>query len=63
MSNLKYIPTWKIKQILSENYTRGTSGIDYEPIKQELENILYERENNYESSNEYRDLLNKYNQE
>ena len=44
MSNLKYIPTWKIKEILNEPYCRGIDGKDYEPVKEELQQILWERQ-------------------
>lgn len=44
---LKYIPTKKIKEILNDPYTRGIDGRDYEPFKEILENILYERDNQY----------------
>lgn len=43
MSNLKYIPTKKIKEILAEPYCRGIDGAEYEEVKEELENILWAR--------------------
>ena len=43
-TNLNRIPTWKIKEILAENYTRGRHGADYEESREELESILWERE-------------------
>jgi len=42
--NLKYIPTWKIKEILDSNYTKGINGRDYGPMKEEMEAILWERQ-------------------
>ena len=42
--NLKYIPTWKIKEILNDPYCRGIDGKDYYPVKNELEDILFIRE-------------------
>ena len=44
MKNLKYIPTWKIIDILDEPYTRGVNGKDYEPVREELEAILWKRQ-------------------
>jgi hypothetical protein len=43
LNNLKYIPTWKIEEILADPYTRGIDGADYGPVREELENILNER--------------------
>lgn len=34
MSKLKYWPTAKIKEVLDENYNRGSTGRDYEHLKQ-----------------------------
>ena len=46
---LKFIPTWKIKEILSDPYTRGIDGQDYEPFREELQDILDDRlEKEYE---------------
>jgi len=42
--NLKYIPTWKIREILAEPYCRGIDGKDYEQDKDELAKILWQRE-------------------
>lgn len=50
MKNLKYIPTWKIEEILNDEYCRGIDGKDYEPVKEELEAILWERQNKAEES-------------
>ena len=44
VKNLKYIPTWKIREILNDPYTRGIDGADYEQVRPELEQILWERE-------------------
>ena len=44
MNNFKFIPTYRLKEILSENYCRGVNGEDYEPYREELEDILRERE-------------------
>lgn len=43
--SLKHWTTTRIKEVLNENYCRGVNGADYESIKPELENELYEREN------------------
>lgn len=43
MSNLKHIPTAKLQEILDESYCRGSAGHDYEPAKEELQKILWER--------------------
>jgi len=45
VKNLKYIPTWKIKEILNDPYCRGIDGADYQPYKDELEQILWNRLN------------------
>lgn len=45
MRNLKFIPTWKIIEILDEPYNRGVNGKDYGPVKEELEQIVWERQN------------------
>lgn len=44
MSKLKHIPTAKIKEILEENYNRGSTGRDYEQNVDELQRILWERQ-------------------
>lgn len=44
MKNLKHIPTKKLKEILNSNHCTGINGADYEPVKHELEGILWERE-------------------
>lgn len=44
MSKYKHIPTKKLKEILDSNYCTGVNGKDYEPIKEELQQILWERE-------------------
>lgn len=36
--------TLKIKEVLVDPFTRDSKGRDYEEDRQELENILYERE-------------------
>lgn len=41
--SLDAIPTWKIKEILNSPYCTGIDGADYEPVKEYLEAILYER--------------------
>lgn len=48
--NLDYIPTWKIKDILAHPYCSGVDGQDYEPVKEELQDILWKREQ--ETANE-----------
>lgn len=48
MKNLKYIPTKKLKEILDSHHCTGINGADYEPVKHELEQILWERESRYE---------------
>ena len=52
MKNLKYIPTWKIEDILNDPYCRGIDGADYEPYKEELQQILWERQNKKGEENE-----------
>jgi hypothetical protein len=44
LRNLKFIPTWKIQEILDEPYNRGVNGKDYGPVKEELEQILWKRQ-------------------
>lgn len=41
--NLNKIPTYRIKAILDDPYTRGKDGKDYEPVRHELEEILWSR--------------------
>lgn len=43
--NLKYIPTKKILAILDSPHCTGIDGKDYEPVKHELQDILWERQN------------------
>lgn len=43
MKNLKYIPTKKLQEILNSNHCTGIDGKDYGPVKEELEQILWER--------------------
>jgi hypothetical protein len=43
-TNLKYIPTHKIQEILNSNHCTGTDGADYGPVKHELEEILWLRQ-------------------
>ena len=62
MTNLKYIPTWKIKEILNDPYCRGIDGADYEPVKEELQNILNERESKMDEQNAEK-LIEFYNEE
>lgn len=45
MSRLKYIPTAKLKQILNSHHCTGIDGADYDPVKDELNQILWERLN------------------
>lgn len=42
---IKCWPTFRIKAVLDDPYYRGIDGKDYEDIKDELQNELYEREN------------------
>lgn len=42
--NLKNIPTAKLKAILDDPYTRGKDGKDYEPVRDELLEIYWQRE-------------------
>jgi hypothetical protein len=58
MSNIKYIPTWKIKEILEEPYCRGIDGKDYMPLKEELQNELWKRESK-KSESAYKQELKK----
>ena len=41
---LNRIPTKRIKEILNENYCRGVNGAEYEDCKEELQHIIWERE-------------------
>lgn len=43
--NLQYIPTKKLKEILDTPHCTGVNGADYEPVRHELEQILWERLN------------------
>lgn len=43
--NLQFIPTWKIKEILDSPNCTGIDGRDYGPVRHELEQILFERNN------------------
>jgi hypothetical protein len=42
--NLDAIPTWKIKEILDHHSTQSMTGQDYEPVRHELEEILFHRQ-------------------
>ena len=42
--NLHAIPTKTISAILSHPYAQGIDGADYWPVKEELQNILWERQ-------------------
>jgi len=44
-SKIKSWTTFRIREVLSENYTRGVNGTDYCDIKDELQYELWEREN------------------
>lgn len=48
MKNLKYIPTKKLREILDSHHCVGTTGKDYFPVKEELEQILWERQSRQE---------------
>jgi hypothetical protein len=37
------IPTWKLKEILTHPHTQGIDGADYGPVKEELEQELWQR--------------------
>jgi len=41
---VKYLSTKKIKEILSDPFTRSNSGEDYEFLKEDLQEILWARE-------------------
>lgn len=43
MKNLKFIPTKKLSEILSHPYTQGINGADYEPVREELQKHLWDR--------------------
>jgi hypothetical protein len=43
-TNLKHIPTKKLLEILSSNHCTGINGADYEPVKEELQQILWKRQ-------------------
>ena len=42
---IKNIPTWKLKEIINENYNRGINGHDYNHLLDELLSELWKREN------------------
>ena len=44
MKNLKFIPNWKIVEILNHPYCQGIDGKDYGPFKEELQDIIWQRE-------------------
>ena len=44
MKQLKYIPTKKLIEILDSHHCTGINGHDYGPYKDELEQILWERQ-------------------
>ena len=43
LKNLKHTPTKKLQAIISENYTRGVNGTDYEPYRDIINEILWLR--------------------
>ena len=43
MSNTKYWTTAKIKEVLDDPYCRSANGTDYEELKQELQEELWQR--------------------
>lgn len=43
MSNTKYWTTKKIKEVLNDPYCRSENGTDYEELKQELQEELWQR--------------------
>lgn len=60
MRNIKYIPTAKLKQILDSHHCTGIDGADYEPVKDELNQILWERLNR-ENEKIFEDYMNDLN--
>lgn len=44
-NNWSKIPTTTLKALLDDPYTRGTDGIDYHPVRHELEQELWKRHN------------------
>lgn len=42
-TNATAMPTWKLREILNDPYTRGIDGEDYGPIREELEQELWAR--------------------
>lgn len=42
---LTAMPTKKLKEILAHHHTQGVDGADYEPVREELEIELWERQN------------------
>jgi len=42
--SVKSWPTWKIKEVLEHPYYQGIDGKDYEPIKDELQEELWRRQ-------------------
>ena len=53
--NLTSIPTWKLKEILDSHHTVGIDGADYAPVKEELEQELWRR-NDSDSLKELKDF-------
>lgn len=43
--NFKYWSIDKLREVLNENYCRGWDGHDYEPYKEEMQQILWDKEN------------------
>lgn len=42
--SVKTIPTWKIREITSNDYCMSMVGTDYGPREQELKDVLWQRE-------------------
>lgn len=45
MSKYHKLPTHKLEEILNSHHCTGIDGADFEPIKEELQAILWERYN------------------
>jgi hypothetical protein len=58
MSKYKYIPTWKLIEILDSPHCTGVNGKDYEPVKDELQQVLWERLSRYDHDQDINDYYN-----
>ena len=59
--SVKNWTTYKIEQVLNENYNRGSTGKDYEDLVPELQNELWKRQARNVEKQIEKDI-NQYNQ-